>query len=121
MLSKKPKMSVVIGKASLMLKLFNKDKKHSIKNIYNDRLEKLFSHPPSNFGYKSDIEGILNELALTKEQLLYMVVNSLGRSTRTKPEIRLIASYLFLMQDFLKLIKARGVEEKENLLLFKNI
>ena len=117
MLSKKPKMSVVIGKASLMLKLFNKDQKHSIKNIYNDRLEKLFSHPPSNFGYKSDIEGILNELALKKEQLLYMVVNSLGRSTRTKPEIRLIASYLFLMQDFLKLIKARGVEEKENLLL----
>ena len=113
----KSKMSILIGKTTLMLKLFPKPEKQTIKSIYNERLEKLFSHAPSNFGYKSDIEGIMEELAITKEQLFHMVINSLGRSTRTKPEIRVIASYLFLMQDFLKLIKAKSPEQKENLLL----
>ena len=59
----------------------------------------------------------MNELAITKDQLFHMVINSLGRSTRTKPEIRVIASYLFLMQDFLQLLKAKNIGEKENLLL----
>ena len=113
----KSKMSILIGKTTLMLKLFPKPEKQTIKSIYNERLEKLFSRAPSNFGYKSDIEGIMDELAITKEQLFHMVINSLGRSTRTKPEIRVIASYLFLMQDFLKLIKAKSPEQKENLLL----
>ena len=113
----KSKMSIMIGKTTLMLKLFPKPEKQTIKSIYNERLEKLFSRAPSNFGYISDIEGIMDELALTKEQLFHMVINSLGRSTRTKPEIRVIASYLFLMQDFLKLLKAKSPEQKENLLL----
>ena len=112
------KMSVLLGKALLNLQLNKKpSEKFTIKHIYNERLEKLFSRLPSNFGYKSDIEAILNELAITKEQLFQMAVNSLGRSTRTKPEIRVIASYLFLMQDFLKLVKAKSSGEKENILL----
>ena len=59
----------------------------------------------------------MDELALSKEQLFRMVINSLSRSSRTNPEIRIIASYLFLMQDLLKLLKAKGPEKRENLLL----
>ena len=111
------KKSVFIGKGLLNLTLAKKPGKFTIKNLYSERLEKLFSHQASNFGYQSDIEGILNELAITKEQLFKMAVNCLGRSSRTKPEIRIIASYLFLMQDFLKMLKAKSLGEKENLLL----
>ena len=111
------KKSVFIGKGLLNLTLAKKPEKFTIKNLYSERLEKLFSHQASNFGYQSDIEGILNELAITKEQLFKMAVNCLGRSSRTKPEIRIIASYLFLMQDFLKMLKAKSLGEKENLLL----
>ena len=107
----------MVGKSNLTSKLFNPNEKYTIKNIYCDKLEKLYSMHPSNFGYKLDIEGIMNELALTKEQLFRMVINSLGRSTRTIPEIRVISSYLFLMQDFVKLLKAKTPEQKENLLL----
>ena len=114
--AKKSKLSIMI-KAPLKLKLFPQSEKYAIKKIYSDKLEKLFSHPPSNFGYKSDIEGIMNDLALRKDQLFRMAINSLNRSTRTKPEIRIIASYLFLMQDFIKLLKAKSPEQKENLLL----
>ena len=110
--------SVTGKKTTLKLKLSTPNvEKNAIKHLYNERLEKLFSQRPSNFGYQSDIEGIMNELAITKDQLFHMVINSLGRSTRTKPEIRVIASYLFLMQDFLQLLKAKNIGEKENLLL----
>jgi hypothetical protein len=102
-------------KIPLKLKLFSE--KLNLKKIYSEKLEDLFSHPPSNFGYKSDIEMMMNELSLKKEQLFRMVITSLSRSTRTKPEIKVIASYLFLMQDFIKLLKAKSPEQKENLLL----
>ena len=114
--SKKTKLSMVI-KSPLKLKLVSQTEKLSIKQLYNKKLEQLFSHPPSSFGYKSDIESIMNELALTKDQLFRMVINSLSRTSRTNPEIRIIASYLFLMQDFLKLLKAKNPEQKENVLL----
>ena len=115
---KKYKMSIIFQKPTLTLKIFKDNKtSNSIKAIFTEKLEKLFSGPPSNFGYKSDIEGIMDELAITKDDLFKMVINSLGRSTRTKPEIRVIASYLFLMQDFLKLLRAKNPEQKENILL----
>ena len=115
--NKELKPNILAGKSKLTSKYFNPNEKYTIKNIYCDKLEKLYSMPPSNFGYKLDIEGIMSELALTKEQLFRMVINSLGRSTRTTPEIRVISSYLFLMQDFVKLLKAKTSEKKENLLL----
>ena len=114
--SKKTKLSMIV-RSPLKLKPIPQPEKQNIKQIYNEKLEKLFSHPPSTFGYKSDIESIMNELALTKEQLFRMVINSLSRTSRTNPEIRIIASYLFLMQDFLKLLKAKNPEQRENVLL----
>ena len=104
-------------KSPLKLKLFSQSEKLTLKQIYSEKLEQLFSHPPSSFGYKSDIESIMNELALTKDQLFRMVINSLSRTSRTNPEIRIIASYLFLMQDFLKILKAKNQEQRENILL----
>ena len=114
---KKSKLNMTIKTSPLKLKLSPKSEKSEVKKVYSEKLEKLFSHPPSNFGYKSDIESIMDELALSKEQLFRMVINSLSRSSRTNPEIRIIASYLFLMQDLLKLLKAKGPEKRENLLL----
>jgi hypothetical protein len=114
---KKSKLNMTIKTSPLKLKFSPKSEKNVVKKVYSEKLEKLFSHPPSNFGYKSDIESIMDELALSKEQLFRMVINSLSRSSRTNPEIRIIASYLFLMQDLLKLLKAKGPEKRENLLL----
>ena len=99
------------------MKLFPQGEKPTLKDFFNDKLEKLFDSAPSNFGYKADIEALLIDLGITKEHLLQMVINCLSKSVRNKQEIKTIASYLFFMQDFLKLIKAKGVSEKETILL----
>jgi hypothetical protein len=99
------------------MKLFPKGNKHSLMDFFYQKLETLFDNPPSNLGYKSDIESILNELGITKEYLLKMSINSLSKTIRNKQEIKIIASYLFFMQDFLKLLKAKGNSEKEQILL----
>ena len=114
---KQNKMNSLINKTKLALNLFSKAEKHTLKDFFNERLEKLFDSAPSKFGYKTDIESLLNDLGITKEQLLQMTINSLSKTVRNKQEIKTIASYLFFMQDFLKLIKAKGVSEKETILL----
>ena len=115
--SHKPKLSSILNKTKLMMKLFHQGEKQSLKDFFNERLEKLFESTPSNFGYKVDIESLLNDLGITKEHLFHMAINCLSKSVRNKQEIKIIASYLFFMQDFLKLIKAKGVSEKEHILL----
>ena len=114
---KQNKMHSIINKTKLALKFFSKSERHTLKDFFNERLEKLFDSAPSKFGYKTDIESLLNDLGITKEQLLQMTINSLSKTVRNKQEIKIIASYLFFMQDFLKLIKAKGVSEKETILL----
>ena len=114
---KQGKMSTIISKTKLIMKLFPHGEKQTLKDFFNERLEKLFDAAPSNFGYKVDIESLLNDLGITKDHLLQMAINSLSKTVRNKQEIKIIASYLFFMQDFLKLIKAKGVSEKEHILL----
>ena len=111
------RMKTLINKTKLVMKLFPKGNKLSLMDYFYEKLDTLFDNPPSNLGYKSDIESILNELGITKEHLLKMSVNSLSKTVRNKQEIKIIASYLFFMQDFLKLLKAKGNSEKEQILL----
>ena len=111
------RMKTLINKTKLVTKLFPKGKKISLMDFFYEKLETLFDNPPSNLGYKSDIESILNELGIKKEHLLKMSINSLSKTVRNKQEIKIIASYLFFMQDFLKLLKAKGNSEKEQILL----
>lgn len=111
------RLKTLINKTNIVMKLFPKKNKMTLMDFFCEKLENLFDNPPSNLGYRSDIESILNELGITKEHLLKMSVNSLSKTVRNKQEIKIIASYLFFMQDFLKLLKAKGNSEKEQILL----
>ena len=77
---KQIKMSSIISKTKLIMKLFPHGEKPTLKDFFNDKLEKLFDSAPSNFGYKVDIEALLNDLGITKEHLLQMVINCLSKS-----------------------------------------
>ena len=111
------KMSTIINKTKLIMRLFPQGEKQTLRDFYVEKLEKLFDGAPSNLGYKADIESLLNDLGMSKEHLLEMTINSLSKSVRNKNEVKIIASYLFFMQDFLKLIRAKGISEKETILL----
>ena len=111
------KLNSIVNKTKLIMKLFPKEEKLTLKDYFNEKLEKLFNSAPSNLGYKSDIESLLSDLGINKQHLLDMVISCLSKSVRNKKEVKIIASYLFFMQDFLKLIKAKGVSEKETILL----
>ena len=111
------KTSQIINKTKLLMKMFSKGEKQSLKDYFIEKLEKLFNSSPTNLGYKSDIESLLNDLGMNKDHLLQIVIGCLSKTVRNKKEVKIIASYLFFMQDFLKLIKAKGVSEKETILL----
>ena len=75
-----------------------------LKNELDDKLTKLFSSESSLMGYKYDIEYILNELYIKKEDLLNIVLEFLSKSNKKEDEIRIIASYLFSMQGLTNLL-----------------
>ena len=116
-MKKNLKISSAINKTKLIMKLFPQGEKQTLKDFFNEKLEKLFKTGPSNLGYKVDIESLLSDLGMTQDHLLQMTINSLSKTVRNKQEVKIISSYLFFMQDFLKLIKAKGVSEKETILL----
>ena len=111
------KTSQIINKTKLLMKMFPKGERQSLKDYFIEKLEKLFNSSPTNLGYKSDIESLLNDLGMNKDHLLQIVISCLSKTVRNKKEVKIIASYLFFMQDFLKLIRAKGVSEKETILL----
>ena len=73
------KMSSIVNKSALILRLFPQSEKQTLKDFFNEKLEKLFDSAPSNFGYKTDIESLLNDLGITKDHLLQMVINCLSK------------------------------------------
>ena len=87
------------------------------REAYENGLNKIFSQPPSHLGYKSDIEALLNELGLKMDELLYLAISSLSKISRNKNEIKIIASYLYLMPDIIKLLKGKDMKKKEQLIL----
>jgi CRP-like cAMP-binding protein len=55
-------------------------------------------------GYKQDIDSLLNDLHLNKNDLFKFVLEFLSKSNKKENEIRIIASYLFSMQGLINLL-----------------
>ena len=87
------------------------------KEALENGITRIFSSPPSHLGYKNDIESLLNELGIKMEELLYLTISSLSKVARTTNEIKIIASYLYLMPDIIKLIKGKDLKKKEQHIL----
>ena len=87
------------------------------KEILIVHLNKLFSNPPSSYGYRHDIEMLLNELYIDDTNYFKIVTNCLLKENRNKDEIKIIASYLFFMQEFVKVLSDKEVKKKETEIL----
>ena len=98
---------------SILKQSNNQSKSNSQKESYEIGLSKIFSSPPSHLGYTYDIESLINELELKNDQLLSYVISSLSKIVRNKNEIKIIASYLYLMPNFIKLLKGQDIDKKE--------
>ena len=83
------------------------------RESYESGLSKIFASPPSHLGYQNDIESLINEIGLKNEELLYFTISSLSRIARNKNEINIIASYLYLMPNIIKLLKGTDIDKKE--------
>ena len=76
------------------------------KNAFEDEredlinfLNKLFSNPPSSYGYKHDIEVYLNDVYINNQIYFNFIVDSLTKETRNKEDLNLITSYLFFINN----------------------
>ena len=75
-----------------------------LKKELDEKLSKLFSAQPSMVGYRQDIDSLLNDLHLSKENLFKIVLEFLSKSIRKESEVRIIVSYLFSMQGLTNLL-----------------
>ena len=75
-----------------------------LKKELDEKLTKLFSSQPSLVGYRQDIDSLLNDLHLSKENLFKIVLEFLSKSIRKESEVRIIVSYLFSMQGLTNLL-----------------
>ena len=91
----------------------NQQKMSVQRESYENGLIKIFSSPPSHLGYKYDIESLINELGLKNDEILYFTISSLSKIARNKNEINIIASYLYLMPNIIKLLKGKDTDKKE--------
>ena len=69
-----------------------------LKKELEVRLSKLFSSQSSLIGYKYDVDSLLKELYINKDDLFHIVLEFLSKTSKKDEEIRIIASYLFSMQ-----------------------
>ena len=87
------------------------------KETLINHLNKLFSNPPSTHGYKHDIEELLKDLSIDEDKYFEIIIQCLTKETRDREELYLITSYLFFMQEFIKLLKDKESNKKETTLL----
>ena len=93
-----------------------------IKNQLDEKLLTLFSSPPTPNGYYKDIESLLKDLHIHKEDLFKIVLEYLSKSTKKGSELRIITSYLFSMKGLTNLLlkskdQSETNENKEKYLL----
>ena len=88
-----------------------------LKEVLLNSLNTKFSEKPSSYGYKHDIEILLKELSISDEQFFTIVIESLSKDKRNNEDLIFITSYLFFMQEFIKLLKAKESYKKEKKLL----
>ena len=77
----------------------------------------MFNKNPSPYGYKHDIEELLKDLEITENEFFSLVLESFSKVKRNNEDLIFIASYLFFMQEFIKLLKAKESYKKEKKLL----
>ena len=100
--------------SSIPLTSANFDKETAVvKEVFGEKLEQIFSGSPPNSGYKNEIENIVNELAISPELFLKLIIACMTKTVRTNLEKKIITSYLFFMQDFVKLMRAKAISGKE--------
>ena len=90
---------------------------YNIKESLINNINKIFSNPPSNHGYRHDIEVLLNELYIDEETYFYIIIECLSKEKRNREELNLIASYLFFMEEFIKILNDKESNKKETELL----
>ena len=76
-------------------------------------LNLIFINKPSSFGYKHDIEMMLKDKYITEKIFFKIVIESLSKEKRNNDDLILITSYLFFMQEFIKILKIKQIYEKE--------
>ena len=77
----------------------------------------MFNNNPSTYGYKHDIEELLKDLEIKEDEFFTVVLESFTKENRNNEDLIFIASYLFFMQEFIKLLKAKESYKKEKKLL----
>ena len=88
-----------------VLKMIKNEKTlNSLKVELDEKLIKLFSSQATPSGYNKDIESLLKDLYLTREDLFKLVLEFISKSTKKENEIRIIASYLFSMKGLTNLL-----------------
>ena len=107
------KSSQYAKRHSILKPTNNHSKITAQKESYEKGLSDIFSSPPSHLGYSYNIESLINELELKNDQLLNYTISSMSKIVRNKNETRIIASYLYLMPNFIKLLKGQEINKKE--------
>ena len=109
----------VIQKVSSLENILSKEKAiNIIKQELDEKLLQLFSSKSSASGYRHDIESLLKDMHINKEDLFKIVLEFLSKSTKKENEIRIIACYLFSMQGLTNLLlKTIDSNNKEQNLL----
>ena len=80
-------------------------------------LNMMFNNNPSTYGYKHDIEELLKDLEIKEDEFFTVVLESFTKENRNNEDLIFITSYLFFMQEFIKLLKAKESYKKEKKLL----
>ena len=86
------------------------------ENLINT-LNMLFTNNPSSYGYKHDIEELLKEFQITEEEFFNVVLESFTKEKRNNEDQIFITSYLFFMQEFIKILKTKESYKKETKLI----
>jgi len=91
------------------------------KNIFETGIAKIFSKEPSHLGYKEDVDNLINDIGLKEEDFLYLAISSLEKIVRNKNDTRIITSYLFSMQNLIKLLKGNNESNKTEQDILKDL
>ena len=88
-----------------------------LEKEFLNRLILMLTKKPSVYGYKRDIESLLKEYAITESKLESFAIESLSKAKRGNEDLIFITSYLFFMDEFIKLLKVKESHKNEYKLL----
>ena len=83
------------------------------KEFLLNTLNSMFVTKPSSYGYKHDIEAFLKELGINEDEYFTVVLDSFSKEKKNNDDSVFITSYLFFMEEFIKLLKSKESYKKE--------